>query len=141
MDFPILLVEDDQIDVKTAKRAFKANGIIREPYVANNGEEALDFLKKTGKFSEIEAPKPSLIFLDINMPVMNGREFLKAIKTDNELKKIPVIVLTTSKDKSDTDDCFALGAAAYIVKPIDFDEFVKAIDIVSKYWSLSEQPV
>ena len=141
MDFPILLVEDDQIDVKTAKRAFKANGIIREPYVANNGEEALDFLNKTGKFSGTEAPKPSLIFLDINMPVMNGREFLKAIKTDNELKKIPVIVLTTSKDKSDTDDCFALGVAGYIVKPIDFDEFVKAIDTVSKYWSLSEQPV
>lgn len=139
-DLPILLVEDDMIDVQTVKRAFKANEMQNKIYNAENGEDALEFLRKEGKYAESDdTPRPGLILLDINMPVMNGLEFLKIVKSDADLKKIPVIMLTTSKDQLDRETSFLHSVAGYIVKPIDFDDFVNAIKVVQSYWLLSEQ--
>jgi len=132
---PILLVEDDLIDALTFKRAFDELGIIAWFVHVTNGEEALDYLQ-----DEDNQP-PSIIFLDLNAPRMNGLEFLEIIKGDKRLKKIPVIILTTSKAREDIVSSFGLNAAGYIVKTADYKEFVKTIGAISEYWSLSKVPV
>lgn len=133
-NLPLLLVEDDQVDVMTVKRALKVNKITNPLFVVPNGEEALKFLRHQGVFSEPDkSPRPGIIFLDLNMPVMNGIEFLKVIKTDNDLRRIPVIVLTTSKADEDRVASFNLSVAGYIIKPVEFEKFVEAVRIISLY--------
>ena len=131
---PILLVEDDTVDAMTVKRALEdinvANGL---PHVAN-GEEALEYLRGEGN------KKPCIILLDLNMPKMNGTEFLKVVKADDVLKRIPVIVLTTSREEQDVVESFNLSIAGYIVKPTDYKKFVEAIRAIDLYWTLSELP-
>jgi CheY-like chemotaxis protein len=131
---PVLLVEDDSVDAMTVNRAFKdlkiANGMVHKL----NGEEALDYLRDNS------SEKPCVILLDLNMPKMNGIEFLKIAKADKDLKKTPVIVLTTSKDDQDKVNSFELSVAGYIVKPVDYKKFVEAIRILEMYWTLSELP-
>jgi len=140
-DLPVLLVEDDIVDVKNVKRAFKENRITNPLYVAGNGEEALAYLRREGKYADPESsPKPGLILLDLNMPVMNGIEFLHAAKSDEKLRKIPVIVLTTSKEENDRVESFNLSVAGYIIKPVEFDKFVEAVRTINLYWSLSMVP-
>ncbi|MBI5816010.1 MAG: response regulator [Nitrospinae bacterium] len=140
-DLPILLVEDDVVDVKTVKRAFKENRITNPLYIAGNGEEALAFLRREGQFNNPEAaPRPGIILLDLNMPVMNGIEFLKVVKADEDLKRIPVIVLTTSKEENDRVNSYNLSVAGYIIKPVEFDKFVEAVKTIKLYWSLSLLP-
>jgi CheY-like chemotaxis protein len=129
---PILLAEDDTVDAMTVKRAFKELSVINPLMHRLNGEEALDYLRGNGN------EKPCVILLDLNMPKMNGIEFLKAVKVDSELKKIPVIVLTTSKDDQDKMSSFELSVAGYIVKPVDYKKFVEAMRIINLYWTLSE---
>ncbi len=136
---PILLVEDDMIDVKTVQRAFKQNKIINPLYVTGNGEEALRFLRREEPYTDpAEAPFPGLILLDLNMPVMNGVEFLEVVKADERLKNIPVVVLTTSRDETDLVETFNFSVAGYIIKPVDFMQFIKAVKVIDLYWSLSE---
>lgn len=138
---PILLVDDDQVDIMTVQRAFKRNNILDPLFVVGNGREALDFLKHQGPYSDPEKfPRPGIILLDLNMPVMNGIEFLKVIKLDESLKKIPVIVLTTSKEENDRVESFNLSVAGYIIKPVEFEKFVEAIRVLNLYWTLSELP-
>lgn len=138
---PILLVDDDQVDVMTVQRAFKRNNIIDPLYVVGNGREALDFLYHQADFVNPEkSPRPGIILLDLNMPVMNGIEFLKVIKVDESLKKIPVIVLTTSKEENDRVESFNLSVAGYIIKPVEFEKFVEAVRVLNLYWTLSELP-
>jgi CheY-like chemotaxis protein len=138
---PILLVDDDQVDVMTVQRAFKRNNIIDPLHVVGNGREALDFLYHQGDFANPEkSPRPGIILLDLNMPVMNGIEFLKVIKVDESLKKIPVIVLTTSKEENDRVESFNLSVAGYIIKPVEFEKFVEAVRVLNLYWTLSELP-
>ena len=129
-----MLVEDDLGDVTIIKKVLKELEIKNEPIHSNNGEEALDYL--TSEANE----KPCIIFLDLNMPRMNGIEFLKAIKADEKLKNIPVIALTTSQDGGDIEKCFQLGVAGYTVKPVNYTRFVKAIAIINLYWMLNEMP-
>ncbi len=131
---PILLVEDDQVDVMTVKRALKEIRVINRLDIVNDGEEALTFLKNT------ENEKPGIILLDLNMPKMNGIEFLKIAKKDKGLKKIPVVVLTTSKGDQDKVDSFNLGVAGYMIKPVDYRKFVEVVKTINLYWSLSELP-
>ena len=131
---PILLVEDDQVDVMTVKRALKEIRVINRLDIVNDGEEALTFLKNT------ENEKPGIILLDLNMPKMNGIEFLKIAKKDKGLKKIPVVVLTTSKGDQDKVDSFNLGVAGYMIKPVDYRKFVEVVKTIDLYWSLSELP-
>jgi len=131
---PILLAEDDGVDAMTVKRAFGELKVNNELVRVTNGEEALEYLKT-------HADKmPCVILLDLNMPRMNGIEFLKAAKADDELRQIPVVVLTTSKDDRDKVESFKLSVAGYIVKPVDYKKFVEAIKVLNLYWTLSELP-
>jgi len=131
---PILLVEDDSVDAMTVKRALKDLNVTNPMVRATNGEEALEYL------SNASNNKPCVILLDLNMPKMNGIEFLKVAKADPKLRGIPAIVLTTSKDDRDKVDSFKLSVAGYIVKPVDYKKFVEAIKIINLYWTLSELP-
>jgi CheY-like chemotaxis protein len=131
---PILLVEDDNVDVMTVKRAFKDLNIKNQLVASSNGEEALEYLKNNGN------PAPCMIFLDLNMPKMNGLEFLRIIKTDDSLQKIPVIVLTTSSQEEDIIESFKFSVAGYIVKSVDYNEFTEAMKTINQYWTLSKLP-
>lgn len=138
-NIPILLLEDDQVDVMTVKRAFKVNKITNPLLVVTNGEEGLKFLRHKDAFSDPEkSPRPGIILLDLNMPVMNGIDFLKVVKADDCLRRIPVIVLTTSKADEDRVESFNLSVAGYIIKPVEFEKFVEAVKTISLYWTLSE---
>jgi CheY-like chemotaxis protein len=131
---PVLLVEDDSIDAMTVKRAFKDLKVQNPLVHAVNGEEALDYLRDEGN------EKPCVILLDLNMPKMNGIDFLKVVKDDDVLKKIPVVVLTTSTEETDVVESFELSVGGYIVKPVDYKKFVEAIRTVELYWTLSRLP-
>ncbi len=131
---PVLLVEDDSIDAMTVRRAFKDLKILNPLASSANGEEALAYL------TDPSNEKPCVILLDLNMPKMNGIEFLKVAKADTHLRKIPVIVLTTSREESDIVQSFQLSVAGYIVKPVDYKNFVEAIRTIDLYWTLSELP-
>jgi len=131
---PILLIEDDQVDAMTVKRALKDINVTNKLDIAKNGEEALTFLKNP------EKKKPSIILLDLNMPKMNGIEFLKIVKKNDSLKKIPVVVLTTSKEDKDKVDSFNLGVAGYMLKPVGYLKFVEVVRTINLYWTLSELP-
>jgi len=131
---PILLVEDDSVDAMTVKRAFSELKVTNELIRAINGEAALTCLK-----ANLDR-KPCVILLDLNMPKMNGIEFLRVVKSDEELRQIPVVVLTTSKDDRDKIESFKACVAGYIVKPVDYRKFVEAMRILNLYWTLSELP-
>jgi CheY-like chemotaxis protein len=130
----ILLVEDDQVDCMTIKRALDDVNISNRLDVVSNGEEALAYLMSS------ENDLPGIILLDLNMPRMNGIEFLKIVKTHAGLKKIPVVVLTTSRAEQDISASFELGAAGYMVKPLGYREFIDAVVTIARYWRLSELP-
>ncbi|MEN6334115.1 MAG: response regulator [Phycisphaerales bacterium] len=131
---PVLLVEDDAIDTMTVRRAFRDLKLVNPLAHATNGEEALEYLRNA------ENPKPCVILLDLNMPRMNGVEFMKAVKADSVLKKIPIVVLTTSRDDRDIVESYKLSAAGYIVKPVDYKKFVEAVKTIDVYWTISELP-
>ena len=131
---PILLVEDDSVDAMTVKRAMRDLHVTNSVMHSVNGEEALKYL------SDPNREKPFVILLDLNMPKMSGIEFLKIVKSNANLKMIPVIILTTSKEKQDVLDSFELGAAGYMIKPVDYAKFVEVLSTVMLYWSASEMP-
>ncbi len=132
---PIFLVEDDAVDQMLLQRALSTLRIKNRLDVANNGEEALELLGRS-KSEDI----PCLILIDLNMPRMNGFEFLKALRQDESLRMIPVIVLTTSKEQKDVKESYRLGAAGYMAKPVDYLQFVELVKTIDRYWSLCEQP-
>jgi CheY-like chemotaxis protein len=131
---PILLVEDDQVDAMTVRRALKELHVLNRLEHVENGEAALARLR------DGEANHPCLILLDLNMPVMNGIELLHAVKSDPELRRIPVVVLTTSEEQKDKIDSFNLGVAGYMRKPVDYRQFVEMIRSIDAYWTVSELP-
>ena len=131
---PILLVEDDRVDAMTLKRALKELKVINSLEHTTNGEEALEYLQNEAN------EKPCVIILDLNMPKMNGVEFLKIAKADSNLRRIPVVIVTTSKDEWDRFQAFDLSVAGYIVKPADYKSFLEAIRTVQLYWTLSQLP-
>jgi CheY-like chemotaxis protein len=134
----ILLVDDDDVDVMNVKRAFKRNNIINPLYVACDGLEALEMLRSDGPDG---VPKERrLILLDLNMPRMNGLEFLRELREDPELRYLTVIVLTTSDDERDKVEAYNLNVAGYIIKPVTFLAFVEAMAALNKYWSINELP-
>ena len=133
----ILLVDDDAVDVMTVRRAFKKSKVNNPLYVASNGLEALEMLQP----SNSEIPKSRrLILLDLNMPKMNGIEFLKALRKDPNLHKTPVIVLTTSDREQDRLEAYDLNVAGYIVKPMTFSEVVDVMSALDRYWKICEFP-
>lgn len=131
---PMLLVEDDRIDAITVERTLKDLKVTTPLVHSINGEEALEYLRNENN------KNPCVILLDLNMPKMNGLEFLRTVKADEALKKTPVVVLTTSKEEEDVAQSFDLGAAGYIVKAPDYETFVKTIEAIDLYWTLSELP-
>jgi CheY-like chemotaxis protein len=134
----ILLVEDDEVDVMNVKRAFKKNKIANPLYIASNGLEALAMLRgKDGQDAVIPKSR-RLILLDLNMPKMNGLEFLHELRADPELQVIPVIVLTTSDEDRDRIEAYHLNVAGYILKPVTFSKFADVMLTLNKYWTLCE---
>ena len=133
-----LLVEDDDVDVMNVQRAFKKNNIVNPLYVAQNGIDALEMLR--GEAGREKIPKPKIILLDINMPKMNGIEFLEVIRADPELKSILVIVLTTSNEERDKVAAYSLNVAGYILKPVKLEDFVQAMATLDMYWTLNQLP-
>ncbi|MCJ7674380.1 MAG: response regulator [Sedimentisphaerales bacterium] len=131
---PVLLVEDDDVDAMTVTRAVDDLEIAGPLARVTDGEEALKYLRNRGN------EKPCIIFLDLNMPRMNGAEFLKVVKADDTLKRVPIIVLTASKEQCDIVGSFDLCVAGYIVKPVDYERFVQALKTIDLYWTLSELP-
>jgi len=127
---PILLIEDDQVDVMTVKRGFKDLGVLNPLVTAGNGEEAIHYLNKPSQ------GLPCVILLDINMPKMNGHEFLAQLKQHSVFKSIPVIMLTSSKEQQDVDTSFELGISGYILKPVDYQLFLTSIQVLTPYWTL-----
>jgi len=128
----ILLVEDDPGDQKLVKSSLKNQRIANELHIVSSGEEALDFLYRRGKYRE--APHPDLILLDLNMPGMGGKEFLRRIKEDEHLKTNPVVILTTSDSEQDIIDSYNLQASGYVKKPVDLHEFKEVIKEIGEYW-------
>jgi len=131
---PILLIEDDDVDVMTVNRALRDSKVANQLVSIGDGEEAIEYLR------DQSATKPSIILLDLNMPKMDGAEFLKIVKADNILKKIPVVILTTSNSDRDVTESFELGAAGYMVKSVDYEKFVETIRAINQYWTLSKLP-
>jgi len=132
---PILLVEDSPEDYEATVRAFKRSGLKNPIYRCEDGENALDFLHRRGPYADPErSPRPGVILLDLNLPGTDGREVLTEIKQDDQLKQIPVIVLTTSNDARDVESCYQAGANSYIQKPVDTEGFVRAIERLNGYW-------
>jgi CheY-like chemotaxis protein len=131
----ILLVEDRLQDIEIARRALNKGKIKNELYLARDGEEALDFLLRQGKFSDPAlSPRPGIILLDLNLPKVRGLEILKQIKNNPSLKSIPVIVLTVSSRQEDIQRSYELGANTYIQKPVEFDNFVRVVNAIHEYW-------
>ena len=130
---PILIVEDDRVDAMTIKRAMKEIKLVNEIVWAENGEEGLTYLKSNKAL-------PCIIILDLNMPKMNGHEFIEIVKKDKNINHIPIIVLTTSRAEQDKLKSFQSGVAGYMVKPIDYLQFVEVIRTIKVYWTLSELP-
>jgi chemotaxis family two-component system response regulator Rcp1 len=136
---PILLVDDNPDDIMIAKRAFKQSDIRNKIYVTHDGDEAIQFLRKEGKYKD--APTTGLVILDLNMPKVNGFEVLETIKGDDKLKSIPIIVLTSSSRPEDIERAYKLGCNSFIVKPVSFEDFIEATMEIKRYWlSLSKLP-
>jgi CheY-like chemotaxis protein len=131
----ILMADDDPDDRLLTADALKEARLINDIRFVENGEELLDYLRRTGKFAPpADAPRPGLILLDLNMPRKDGRAVLKDLKQDAELRTIPVVVLTTSKDDEDVYRSYDLGVNSYIVKPVTFEALVDILQTLEKYW-------
>ncbi|HEX2721857.1 MAG TPA: response regulator [Gemmatimonadaceae bacterium] len=131
----ILLVEDDEVDVMNVRRAFERNNVSNPVFVAGNGIEALEMLR-SGQIPN----ERRLVLLDLNMPKMNGIEFLHELRADPELASLPVVVLTTSNDDQDKIDAYNLNVAGYLLKPVTFSNFCERMTTLNKYWTLVEMP-
>lgn len=133
----VLLIEDDEVDAMNIQRAFKKNNITDKLEVVSNGLDALSFLKQEVAVTSI---LPKLVLLDLNMPKMNGLEFLAEIRKDEDLRSLIVVVLTTSNDERDIKMAYRYNVAGYIVKPVDFNSLVQAVKILNGYLSLCQSP-
>lgn len=133
-DCPILLVEDDEVDVMLVERAFRKLNIMNHLIKAGNGEEALQLL------SDNSQPRPCIILLDLNMPRMNGFEFLERVKADSELRSIPVVILSTSNEERDVNRCYRNQCAGYLVKQVNIEDFTETMRCFNQYWDRNEVP-
>lgn len=131
----ILLVEDNPNDVELALYAFRQNNLVNSVQVVRDGAEALDYLSRCAS-----GAYPRLILLDIKLPKVDGLEVLRQIKADPRTRKLPVVVLTSSRQDRDIDECYSLGAHSYLVKPIDFEKFIEVAGVLGMYWLLFNQP-
>jgi len=136
----ILLVEDDPRDVELTLAGLAEHNLANKVVVVHDGEEALDYLYQRGKFSTRAGGRPVVVLLDIKMPKVTGLEVLKIIKADEQLKMIPVVVLSSSRETPDVVECYRHGVNAYVVKPVDFADFMKAIKQLGLFWAAINEP-
>ncbi|MBQ5947520.1 response regulator [Massilia sp. ST3] len=137
---PILLVEDNPHDLELTLIALSKSQLANEVVVVRDGAEALDYLNRRGEFAERPVGNPAVILLDLKLPKVDGLEVLKAIRETELLKPIPVVMLTSSKEEQDVIRSYALGVNAYVVKPVDFNEFVRAIADLGIFWAVLNEP-
>lgn len=139
--FVVLMAEDSDHDIIATQRAWKDNNIVNLLYIVRDGEECMDYLNQQGKYSKPgSAPPPGILLLDLKMPKMDGLTVLKQIRGDDRLRRLPVVILTTSKEEEDRINSYDLGANAYIVKPVDFGSFNEAIKTINIFWELVTLP-
>lgn len=136
----ILLVEDDPKDTELTMTALEEYNLSNEVVVASDGEEALDYLYYRGKFQRRSGENPAVMLLDLKLPKVDGLEVLQRVKGDDKLKMIPVVVLTSSREERDMVSSYKLGVNAYVVKPVDFHEFVNAIKELGVFWAIINEP-
>lgn len=137
----ILLVEDNPDDVTLTLRAFKKNNIRNEIVVAQDGEEALDFLFRRGAYSELDPQDlPEVVLLDLKLPKVDGLEVLQQIRADPRTRLLPVVILTSSKEEQDLIEGYSRGANSYVRKPVDFDQFLEAVRQLGLYWLVLNEP-
>jgi CheY-like chemotaxis protein len=136
----ILMVEDNPNDIELTMEALSENNIANAIDTARDGEEALDYLYCKGKFSSRPSQNPAVILLDLKLPKVDGLEVLRTIRGDAGLKMIPVVILTSSREESDLIESYRLGVNAYVVKPVDFNEFVQAIRTLGLFWAIINEP-
>ena len=136
----ILMVEDDERDVELTLRALEKHNLANQVTVVTDGEQALDYLFSRAAFAGRKGGDPILVLLDLKMPKVNGLEVLKAIKADERLKVIPVVVLSSSRETPDLVECYKHGVNAYVVKPVDFVDFMNAVTQLGLFWAAVNQP-
>lgn len=136
----ILLAEDDPRDVELALQGLREKGLANEIQVVNDGEAALDFLYRRGAWADRDPGHPALVLLDLKMPLVSGIEVLEAMRQDDNLRRIPVVVMTSSREEADLARAYELGCNAYVVKPVDFRSFVDAVSAVGLFWAVVNQP-
>jgi CheY-like chemotaxis protein len=136
----ILLVEDDPRDVELTLTALDDYKLANEVVVARDGQQALDYLRCQGEYSTRVKENPAVLLLDLKLPKVDGLEVLKEIRTDERLKLIPVVVLTSSQEEKDMIRSYTLGVNAYVVKPVDFHEFINAVKELGVFWALINEP-
>ena len=141
----LLLVEDNSRDVELTLAAFEESHLANIVDVARDGVEALDYLYRWGRFADRPAGDPAVVLLDIKMPRLNGLEVLRRIKSDPQFKELPVVIFTSSREESDMDECHVMGVNSYVVKPVEFSQFVAAVKQVGAFWAIlnerqSQQP-
>jgi CheY-like chemotaxis protein len=133
----ILLVEDDEYDIELTLAALARHNIANEVVVVNDGEAALDFLFRRGAYAERPNEEPLLVLLDLKLPKVDGLEVLHQVKADDALKTIPIVMLTSSREEGDLITSYQLGVNAYVVKPLEFEEFMETVGRVGLFWSLT----
>src|SRR5262252_7014824 len=136
----ILLVEDDPKDVELTMTALEEYNLSNEVVVTSDGEEALDYLYYRGRYQRRSGENPAVLLLDLKLPKVDGLEVLKAVKSDDALRVIPVVVLTSSREEKDMVASYKMGVNAYVVKPVDFHEFVNAIKELGIFWAIINEP-
>jgi CheY-like chemotaxis protein len=136
----ILLVEDDPNDIELIIIALEKNNLANEVFVSRDGKEALDYLLDPRKNESTKVRNPSLILLDLKIPKISGLEVLKQIRTNDPLKMIPVVILTSSREEPDVKEAYRLGANAYVVKPVNFNEFISAVKEIGFFWARINEP-
>jgi two-component system response regulator len=135
-EFEILIVEDDPNDAELIIRSLKKHNLANKLVLLKDGAEALDFLFGQGSFAQLDDGKPRVILLDLKLPKVSGIEVLRKIKSEDKTKKIPVVILTSSREDRDLKDAYDLGVNSYVTKPIQFDEFAKVVSELGMYWLL-----
>jgi len=136
----ILLVEDEANDIELVLEAFKQHNLANEVMIARDGEEALDLLYRRGRFATLPEGNPAFILLDLKMPRVGGLDVLRQIRAEENLKLIPVIIMTTSREEQDLVRTYELSANAYVVKPVDFEQFIEAIREIGLFWGVLNEP-
>jgi CheY-like chemotaxis protein len=137
---PVLFVDDSPRDTKLALTAFKEYGLTNRVITLEDGEEALDYLYRRGAFADRDDEQPVFILLDLKMPKVDGMEVLRVVKSDPALKLIPIVIMTSSREEQDVVNTYQLGVNAFIVKPVNFKEFVDAVKMVGGFWAVLNEP-